>query len=235
MQQTTRGFRKILTALWVLAAPPASFAQGSFHNLDFESAIVPPVPPGQALFISAADAFPGWTVYAGSNQSTQALYNGISVGGALVSLIDLHTAFLSANVIAGNFTATLDAGYNGSTGIVSAALGQTGTIPANTRSLVFDANGSVSSLLVTFNGVTLPFVEVGSRSNYQIYAANISSLAGQTGELRFTERPNTPFTFPIAYLDNILFSTASVPEPGAVALFLMGALLAGGVLFSRQK
>src|SRR5204863_8899967 len=110
-----------------------------------------------------------------------------------VTLIDRHTAFYGNYVIGGNFTATLDSGTiptGVNPGPTSAALGQTGLIPADARSLRFTANLDVSSLFVTFNGQNLPFIPLTSGSNFEVYAADISRFAGQTGELLFTERPN---------------------------------------------
>jgi len=211
-------------------ATEMALGQGNFFNLDFELATVPNVPPDQPIFINASAGVPGWTVYIGTNPSAQVLYNGISGGGALVSLIDPHTANYGNRVISGNFTATLDSGvvFIGGTPIpVAAALAETGLIPATGHSLLFDASGDVSALLVTFNGQNLPFARVGTGSNYQIYGADISSIAGQTGELRFTERPITPPTYPIAFLDSIRFSSGSIPEPSTGALVVLGGMVVG--------
>jgi hypothetical protein len=207
-----------------LVATNICSGQGTFGNLDFESASVPSVPPSQAVFISAMDAFPGWTAYVGANPASQVMYNGISVGGALVSIIDQHTANYGNNVIAGNFTATLDAGA-GPSGPTSAGIAQTGLVPADAHSILFGASQNIAALVLTLNGQNLPFFQVGSLPNHGVYAADISKFAGVTGELRFTEIP-TSSVFPIVFLDSIGFSTASIPEPSALALLSVGITLA---------
>src|SRR5215467_198088 len=63
----------------------STFGQGVFQNLNFESALVDPAqPPG---VVSVADALPGWTVYAGSNQVTSVNYNFVQYGGTVVDLL----------------------------------------------------------------------------------------------------------------------------------------------------
>ena len=225
-------------ALGLIASSVATFAQGTFRNLNFESATVPNVPPNLPVLLNASDAVPGWTVYIGTNQSSQVWYNGISAGGAFVSIIDRHTAYVGNRVISFNFTATLDSGiaFFGGTGIpVSAALAETGLIPGFAHSLLFGASGDVSAMRVTFNGQDLPFVMIGTGPNYQMYGADISSIAGQTGELRFTELPITPPTFPIAFLDAIQFSQFSVPEPTTPALLAVGGLMLALWMFRRRQ
>jgi hypothetical protein len=44
----------------------SAFAQGTFQNLDFEESAVPQ--DSQTTVVSSLDAFPGWTVYASTNQ-----------------------------------------------------------------------------------------------------------------------------------------------------------------------
>jgi hypothetical protein len=57
---------------------------------------------------------------------------------------------------------------------------------------------------------------------YGVYGANIASFAGQTGQLEFTAS-----VFNWVELDDISFSTTAVPEPNALALTGLGALLFG--------
>lgn len=203
-----------------------SHGQGTFGNLGFESASVPSVPPDQPLFISAGPALPGWTPYVGTNLVSQILYNGISIGGPLVSLVDRHTAYYSNDVISGTFTASLDAGYNPQDKTTeSAAIAQSGTVSNTARSLLFSASGNVAQLLVTFDGQTLPLLLLSNGSNFQVYGADISDFAGTSGELRFTEQPIPSLVFPIAFLDKIQFSSLPIPEPSVLLLSGIGALL----------
>jgi hypothetical protein len=107
----------------------------------------------------------------------------------------------------------------------SAAIGQTGQIPLSSQSLVFW--GNIGGMQVSFNGQSLNFFTIGSTANYNIYAANISSYAGQTGQLLFTD-PNYGNTYGgSAMIDNIQFSPLAVPEPNEFFLGALGSLLLG--------
>ena len=223
----------MVAALTAVCLATCVYAQGTFQNLGFEAANVPVLPAGQPAFINVTDALPGWTAYIGTNQATQVAYNGVSLGGAVVGLVDLHTSFFSNNVIAGNFTANLYPGYYPPDAADdSAAIAQTGLIPGAARSLLFDANDHISQLVVTFNGQNLPFFLLSTSSNFQTYGADISGFAGVSGELRFTQQPIFA-EFPIVWLDNIRFS--SIPEPCTVSFLALGALLLGGRVLGRRR
>lgn len=135
--------------------------QVTFQNLDFESARnlpdVTTLPPGQTAFVPVADAIPGWTAYTGTDQAGGVWYNGISAGGALVSLITTNTAKFSDLVIGGAYTATLFARINPNPGgppLVPTAIAQTGLVPLGTRSLRFSV-GSLNPVIylkVTLDG-----------------------------------------------------------------------------------
>src|SRR6266496_796201 len=68
--------------------PRISLAQGTFQNLDFESATVPIVPAGQlGPDVSTAQGLPGWTAYLPRVTTvTQIGHNDISIGGASISI-----------------------------------------------------------------------------------------------------------------------------------------------------
>lgn len=224
-------WQRVLFLAAMVAAQVTTKGQGSFQNLGFESAIVPVTPDRLPVFMPATNALPGWTVYYGDiYQQSEVIYNGVSIGGVLVTLIDRHTFTHSNSVIRGNFTATLDAGSlffgDGSGMIAWAAIAQTGTIPAVAKSLLFDASGDVGFLQAAFDSQVLPFFALSSGTNYTRYGADISGFSGQSGELRFTERPDLPPRIhKIAYLDNITFSELPIPEPGAIWLFTLGLFL----------
>src|SRR6266566_5233969 len=80
-----RTARKLLLAAPWLASSVIGLAQGTFQNLDFESAVVPVLASDQPAFVPFTNAFPGWIGYSGTNQFSVALYNGYSLGAALVS------------------------------------------------------------------------------------------------------------------------------------------------------
>jgi len=70
--------------LTVITAPILSaLAQGAFQNLDFETATIP---QSQAQGpVSAAAAFPDWTVFVGTFQLTQVLFNDATLGTTSVT------------------------------------------------------------------------------------------------------------------------------------------------------
>lgn len=226
--------RPLVAAASCAMAALCAEGQGTFQNLDFEAASVPSVPPDQPITVDPAAALPGWTGYVGTSQVNQVWYNGVSVGGALISLIDRHTggAFALSNyVIAGNFTATLDAGLYFPGGgqdplDVPAAIAQVGRILSSWHSVTFSASGSVADLLLTFNGQPIPFVPLGAGPNFVTYGGDISAFRNRTGELRFTEQPITS-PFSTVFLDAIQFSDLPIPEPGSWALLLCGAGVLG--------
>lgn len=218
-------------AIWfsIAVATTCACGQGNFQNRGFEAATnLPNLGPGDTAYVPMSNGLPGWSGYfSGTNQTTQVLYNSVSFGAALITLIGNSSAF-SNSVISGRYTATIDAGEftdtNGATFFASAAIAQTGKISTTALSLQFDASGNVVGYLaVSFDGQNIPFYPLSAGSNYEVYGGDVSGLAGQTGELRFTENPTASNPFATAFLDNIIFSSSPVPEPTVCALILCGA------------
>ena len=234
--------RHWLLLVAVLFAAVCVQGQGTFQNLNFESANnLPAVTLGQAVFVPVGNAFPGWTVYEGGTQQSQLIYNGVSLGAPLVTLVGTNTGYYYYGTrstplplpLAGNYSASLD---NGEGGSGTAALAQTGFVPGFAKSLQFiaaaDVSDSVGYLSVSFNGQNLPLFMLTPGANYDLYGCDISVFAGQTGELRFTENLNTT-PIGVAFLDNIAFSNQPVPEPATWLLLVCGAGLIG--LARRQR
>ena len=208
------------------------FSQG-FVNLDFESAVV--VTAGGSQFIAdASSAFPGWTAYISGVPQTSIVYNTIPLGTAAVTLQEANgSRSFPVAAIQGNYFAMLWGQFNplqNGNQIGSAAIGQTGQISFSAKSLTFW--GTIGGLQATFNGQPIDFLVTGSTANYNIYSADISAYAGQTGELLLTD-PYYGNTFGgPATIDNIQFSSSSVPEPSTFALTALGGLLFG---FRRRR
>jgi hypothetical protein len=232
--------RSATSACLVLAhLTTAAHGQGTFRNLDFESATVPYTPDAGG-FLPATNVFPAWTAYFGANQATQVLYNGISLGGVMASLVTQYTTnnglYPGNHVIGGRFTAVLSAGsdFSGGPSPAPAAIAQSGLTPAGALSLRFAASALVGDLAISLDGVNIPFFALAAGSNYVTYGGDISALAGLTGELRFTEQPiSSPFS--TIFLDSIQFSDQPIPEPGVVALSALGAVLLTGHLMRRRR
>src|SRR5439155_26892951 len=70
----TNLFRDVIITTFLLVSSHVGECQGTFRNLDFEWAMIPPqMPlPGQ---VSITNALPGWTGYFGDNQVDQVWYN----------------------------------------------------------------------------------------------------------------------------------------------------------------
>ena len=196
-----------------------------FMNLDFEDATIT-IASGFPSYVLESDAIPGWTATPlnSLNGNLYIGYNTISLGGAAAFLYDNNNT--GQKPIQGNYSVLLQGPQLSIPSTPStAAIGQTGTIPTTAQSLTFLANQF--GLQVTFKGLPIDFLVTGSTANYNVYSADISAYAGQTGQLLFTAPLNSS-----VLLDNIQFSSSPVPEPSTFALTALGGLLLG---FRRWK
>ena len=175
-------------------------AQGTFTNLGFESPVLPL--SGSML---PSQAVPGWLAYVPSGFIG---YNTISLGGTSIILHDSNSPFRPA--LLGNFSLQLFNGLDGETAMV----GQIEQIPTGSLSVRFVATSL--SPAVSFGGTPVVVQQIGSTARFNLFAGDITSFAGQTGELRFSQT---------GMLDGISFSALPVPEPGAVVLLSVGAIL----------
>ena len=199
-------------------------AQG-FLNLDFEAANVSGYSPGDGA-VPLANALPGWgAIYTSSintDITSQVGYDAISLGGAVITIID---SISGIPPISGDYSALLYGG--GSNPLYSSTISQTGLVPAGTRSLLVDAKFSGASFIVNVGGQAVRMVELQAFPTYNLYGGDISSLAGQTVALSFTEPPSTGVQPSSLLLDNILFSSQAIPEPGVSGLLALGVVALG--------
>ena len=137
-------------------------------------------------------------------------YNTVSLGAAAISLQGPGSIF---PVLQGSYSVVLQPQFG--TGIPVPALAQTGLIPATAKSIRFYSDGVIS---VSFAGQAVPIATIGSGSGYSIFGGDITAFANLPGELRL-EGGGT--------LDNIFFSNQPIPEPSAIVLFCLGALIFG--------
>ena len=201
-------------------------AQG-FVNLNFESANIPNgTSPGS--YIPISDGLPGWSGYytssTSTNVATQVAYEGISLGGNVISIIDTNVGF-GFSPIQGTYSAFLFGGGSGT--YYAATISQTGLVPAGTATLLMDASFFGANFVVKIGGETISMIPLQNFSNYTIYGADISSFAGTTTTLSFTEPPATGVQPGGLLLDNIQFSSTPVPEPSDLALLVLGGLFLG--------
>jgi hypothetical protein len=205
-----------------------------FVNLDFETANITVVPPGTGL---STATLPGWTAYVSPSIGNPTYdtytisYDTFALDAGGIFLEDANVPYGGAGPggfsilpIQGNYSIYLQ-GASLPAALTVASIGQTGTIPIGTESLTYWSSGG--ALQVTFNGLPIDFLVTGTTANYDIYSADISAYAGETGQLLFTAPANDS-----ALLDNIQFSASPVPEPSVFALTALGGLLLG---FLRRR
>jgi hypothetical protein len=223
---------KTAIATIIIASSVQTFAQGTFQNLDFEQAN--PISAGDPLqpeYVTAASAIPFWTVYYGNTPQSQIVFNTFAVGSAQVDLFGPGNGVSDPGVIDGNYSVALQSGFGPGLVEESASLSQNGTIPANAESLEFDAWNFLGAtpLSVSFAGDNLTLFVLSSAvapsgQPYNVYGANISSFAGQSGQLEFTATFNGTINNWIE-LDDISFSTQAIPEASPLVLTGVGGLL----------
>jgi len=208
-----------------IAAHLAS-AQSSFRNLNFEQARIVPIGSQGLPLVVASNAIPGWAAYQGNTPLTEILYNTITLGTPIVSIHD--TASQIFQPFQGNYSVGIQHSSGGPP--TTAAIGQIGQVPLNALSVVFYAS-NYDRLQVTFAGTPIPFVQLGMGSGYSILGGDISTYAGQIGELRFTHIAQSGLE--LVELDNIQFSTQPVPEPSTLALLTLAGI-AGWFWWKRK-
>ena len=217
--------RLLLALIFILPSASSSFAQGSFQNLDFESANIPAgTQPGTE--VSANAAIPGWSA------SSPLFYDNIGSGGSLVTLTDSNYI----TPLQGKYSVVLvggtDTGYN-----YPSYISQTGLVPANAQSIQMDLSVlgyPTATFVVTLGGQTVSLSPLQTFPNYTVYGGNISAFAGQSETLTITQNPPVGEAAESGLLevDDIQFSPNVIPEPATCALMLCGATLLG---LSRWK
>jgi hypothetical protein len=211
----------VLTACVLASAA----AQGTFQNLDFENGTFIPIPGDPFGRVEFSSAMPGWTGYVGTNQVNWILYNNLFLSTAGIAIWGPDQP--QPGLFHGQYYVVLQGGNDpsGGPGRVGAAIAQTGTIPETAQSIRFYL--AAGGLSVLFAGQPIPLSVIGSSpTGYNIYAGDISAFAGQTGELRFQGG---------GYLDFIQFSDLPIPEPSALSLLGLGALLYGWRFQRKQN
>lgn len=123
-------------------------SQGTFQNLNFESAMVPDTPPGRTGgVVSGSSALPGWIALPG--QDGEVWHNTITIGSPSITLFG--PTWNSDDIFEGRYTVRLATAFADS----GSAISQTGQIPGGAQSMFFYAQ--VFNMDVSFSGNSLPF------------------------------------------------------------------------------
>jgi len=222
--------------LGIMIQPGTVGAQGTtaFQNLNFEAANLIGYSPRDLVPITSA--MPGWSAFWGTMQSQTVGYDAINLSAGIISIIDSASPPFAPAPLQGKYSALLE-GSSSTSGLYPATISQTGLVPAGIQSLAVDMFWESAPPVVTLGGQNITMVPIKTFPTYTLYAGNIAAFAGQSATLSFTAPAPTPVgsiqTFLV--LDNIMFSTASVPEPGTLALFLIGTLFTGIFSPFRKK
>jgi hypothetical protein len=179
----------------------AAKGQGTFQNLDFESAHN--LSPLSSSF-ATSNALPGWSAFAGTNPLTSIAYNWV----AGVPTVGLYGS--NSFVISGSFSVLL---FHGG------SLRQTGLVPGNAESLLFKRSGNSPTLLdISLGGQSLSYTAVSSGPDYTLFGSDVSAFAGQTASL-------TILSPGLDFIDDLEFSPQVIPEPSFLSLLSFGVLL----------
>jgi hypothetical protein len=189
------------------------YSQGFFFNLDFELSQTP-VSLGPGL-VPITNALPGWAGTVGDVQIDEVWYNTRTVDAAMVSLQSSTSQITQP--LQGTYSVFL-LGASIVSPPASASIAQSGLIPSGSKSILF-LSSPAHGLQVSFAGQPIPLIELGTGTDYVVLGGDVSQFAGLLGELRFTAPPLGG-----AVLDNIQFSTQSIPEPGILGLLGLGVL-----------
>jgi hypothetical protein len=205
--------KRITAILAVIALFIISARGQGFLNLNFESAQNlpgnPPVPDG--VDVAATNALPDWTAYNGPVTLADALADINYVSnyfGASSTAVQLQGGSLA---LSGDFSVGL---------FSNGAISQTATVPDNAESLQFEATSPGEGMYVTLGGQSLSYSLLSEGPDYTVYGANIpADLDGLPETLTFGMQGIGE-----TLLDDIDFSTMSVPEPSECALMGLGAV-----------
>ncbi|HEV2353889.1 MAG TPA: hypothetical protein VGR89_06590 [Puia sp.] len=211
----------LILALTVCAAK----GQG-FMNLDFESARISIIGTNELQpFIATTNALPDWSAFWGAGQLSSVDYNP----NDFAAFTAVYLEGSNSEVLIGNFSVGL---------VGDGSIRQTGLVPADAESLLFDAffsaSQSSSPLAVSLDGQDLTYSAISSAVNssgetYTIYGADIAAFAGQDETLTFSCPQGSSGT---DILDDIQFSTMIVPEPSMLSL-IFGSC--GILIYARYR
>ncbi len=214
-----------LFALGTLCIGAAACGQSTFQNLDFEQAVVQPLPSDNIL-LEWSLAVPGW-----SSATSFVYYREGHLGvGPLYLLMDpTSPVWAPGTQLAGQYSLAFTSGYAGNNPSgpwVNVGIAQSGVVPNSSRSIRLLAHGTFAAtgpFQVFLGAVEIPMFSLGGNS----YGGDISGFAGDFVNLRIVNSAGVGHLGEGVVVDNILFSPEVIPEPSTLGLLgLSGLLLA---------
>lgn len=205
--------KKLILVSLVAGLGTLAMAQG-FVNLGFETTVIS---NGNTA------ALIGWTTdrnynFINGNPNLIA-YNTFALDGQAVCVEGTNGA-AGYKAIIGNYSVFIQGGTQFDPDHSGASILQTGQIPISALSIIYWGG----KLNASFNGNSLSFNKVQLGTGYDIWQADISPYAGQTGQLMFTA-PWQTFGNLGSLLDNIQFSTSPIPEPHTFVMLSIGSAM----------
>jgi PEP-CTERM motif len=220
---------KLRSNIWLFVISLAVLRNASgqdFVNLDFEDATIV-LDSSSSLYpyaVDASQAIPGWSASPFFYPS-DIFYNTFSINLPSVSILDNSGP---SGALDGTFSVALCGGTSAYPN--GAYISQTGLVPADAASILFIAQGLVpqvgGTLLVSLGGQNITFAAISTGPNYTLYGGIIpSALAGQIEQLKFSAHPDGGNN--CWEVDDIQFSSSSIPEPSVFGLLALGGLFFG--------
>lgn len=201
----------------------AACGQG-FINLDFEQAVVQPLPPDN-IFLDWTMAVPGWSHSDGASTSF-VYYQQEHLGEQQIFLLMDSTSpvWAPGTQLDGEYSLAFASGVQSTdpaSDWVNAFIAQTGDVPGSARSLRLLATGPFQVFL---GGKEIVMFSLGDNA----YGGDISAFAGSTAELKIVNTASAGDIHYYSVVDDIVFSSEPIPEPTTGLLIWLG----GGVLIS---
>ena len=208
--------KRILMTVLMSACVIASARGQGFLNLDFSLAHNLPSSPGiDGLSVSVTNALPDWNAYEGEKVLSSIYYVSNNFSSAY-TLVELEGGTLALG------------GNNFGVGLFGGSISQTAQVPNNAESLEFETSFAQNFELY-LGGQRIYYTEISAGNGYDTYGANLpAGTAGQVETLTFYENGSQ------TVLDDIVFSSSPIPEPGEGALLGLGALV-WGVYWRRSR